>query len=1002
MRLLFHVFQEPVRRYIVVCMVVTAGFWMNPELGVAQDATNADVTPPALGSPLTVSVDFNRDIRPLFSRSCAGCHGGVKQAGEISFAAPSTILPPGGWVIEPGRPDESRLIEVISATDAEERMPPPGKHSIPLSADEVVLIRKWIRAGAKWPSHWSRAPLVQALVPMSPESTAWSKTELDHFVWNNLQQNSLHPSDEAHPGEWLRRVTFDLIGLPPDPTELISFREQIAAANLVADREFVYAAQVDRLLKSPRFGERWASMWLDLARYADSQGFEKDPHRDIWPYRDWLIDAFNRDIPFDEFTIQQLAGDLRPGRTYEDIVASAFHRNTQTNTEGGTDDEEYRVAAVVDRLNTTWTVWQATSISCVQCHAHPYDPYEHNDFYRGLALFDNTEDADLASDFPTIPFLAEADQRADFLRTETERQAIERRIDEIGREVVEAAKWSPLPVTRVSSTSGELIERGDEIVVAGGTVASGSEYRIESNVRSVTSLRLTIIPDSEDPTARPELGSVVSQLRLEVLSSEDGSVDESTRKTASPNPPIEPDAVIPDGRGGPFRCEEMLIPGPAGFGGYPRLLRRRWVVVTMAKPLQLQPNESLEIRLVQQATVSGGISNHLRRFNLEFSTDGSLIEAIRRQDYQQLRARRGELDKARQAFSGPSLPVMRQRPPESSRTTRQFLRGNWLERGEVVAPGIPAVFQPKDGPDITVTDRLEFAKWLVSARNPLTARVWTNRIWAELFSTGIVEALEDFGAASGPPSHPLLLDFLAHETQFDLKWHLKPLLKTIVLSATYRQDARATPRLRKRDPRNRLLARGPRTRLTAEMIRDQALFVSGKMSTRVGGPAVMPPQPDGVWQQAYSGAKWRTAIGPDRYRRGIYTYWKRTSPYPESIVFDAPPRDVCSPRRMVTNTPLQSLAALNSLVYTELATAIAQRCLSAANGNIDRATEDMFLRLTSREAAPDEVRQLRQLYERQSESKAANSSDKNSQHLAVDSLSVVALAIMNCDWTLTK
>lgn len=968
----------------------------------AEDRTEA-----AEGIPAKPS--FSRDVQPIFARACTSCHGGVKQAGDISFIYADSILPPDGWVVEPGNPEDSILLQRITSSDPDERMPPPDEHPEPLSKHEIEIIRRWIEQGAIWESQWSMAPLVDSQLPPDDDAQKWAKQPLDHRVLLSLKGRGLSPSLEAEPAQWLRRVTFDLTGLPPSLAALDDFREQLNDATTGEAREAVYASVVDRLLESEHYGERWAAMWMDLARYADSKGFEKDPHRDIWPYRNWLIEAFNADMPYDEFSIRQLAGDLLPDASYTDLIATAFHRNTQTNTEGGTDDEEFRMAAVIDRVNTTWTVWQGMTFGCTQCHAHPYEPFENAEYYECLDLFNSSADVDLDSEYPTVPWLEDAAQRDEFQRGYAEFQLAQRRMDELGRKQVAAASWRPLAIIEAGSSSGELAVEGSEVRVAAGTVATGSVYTLTASPSRASGLRFSILPDSENPADWPEQGSVLSQLEVAVVGA-DGS-----------RQAVELEAVIPDYRAGPYACEEMLNKGAEGFGGYPKLFGPRWVVVTFQEPQDLAEGDLLELKLHQRASVTGGLSNHLRRFQVDVAqtpvwSGDSQSQFIQQRDICL------DLEKRLGKFAGAAVPVTRQRDRAARRPTRQFIRGNWLERGELVEPGIPDTFRATAAADLSVTNRLEFAEWLVSDANPLAARVWANRVWAELFGVGIVETQEDFGASGLAPTHPELLEHLAVSMQQTYRWHLKPFLREIVLSATYRQDSRVGKELRARDPVNRLLARGPRTRLTAEMIRDQALAVSGKLEPGIGGASVMPPQPDGVWQQVYSGAQWKTATDADRFRRGLYTYWKRTSPYPGMVAFDAPSRDVCSPRRVSTNTPLQALVTLNSEVYLELAEGLASRVAEQLPSTAQpaEAMAMMFTLVTSREPSSRDIAALAELYtslggqaawqldvtkpklDAAADETAAATPKQVPQSTVVKPMQSVALAILNSDWALTK
>ena len=679
-------------------------------------------------------VDFNTQIRPILNNSCLRCHGGVKQAGDVSLLFRDEALKAGKSgkrCIVPGHPEQSELIARLSHTDPDERMPLKGDA---LTPDQIDLITTWVKQGAKWEDHWAYVPPKPQPVP--DVGADWAKTPVDAFVLDQLNRENLKPAPEADRATLLRRVSLDLTGLPPTVAERDAFlRDQSPSA---------YEKVVDRLLASPRYGERWAALWLDLARYGDSQGYQKDKARTIWPYRDWVINAFNRDTPFDQFTVEQLAGDLMPKAGDPDqMIATAFHRNTMSNDEGGTDDEEFRTVAILDRVNTTFEVWQGTTIACVQCHTHPYDPIRHKEYYQLIAYFNNTADADKPDDRPTLTAQSSIQQR-------------------------------------------QLVKFINEIPAA-----------------------------------------------------------------------------------------------------------KTWP--TDSLPVGLQPVK---------------------------------------------------------------LPVMRELPSDSSRITHEFIRGNWLVPGEVVTPGLPGSFTKFARSKTLVKDqnnRLDLARWIVSDDNPLTARVIVNRFWEQLYGTGLVETLEDFGTQGAKPSHPELLDFLALRFRNEQHWSVKKLLRELVLSATYRQQSVATPEQQKTDPQNRLLARGPRVRLTAEQVRDQALSVSGLLSPMMYGPPVMPPQPDGVWQVIRNVMKWKTAEGPDRYRRAVYTFWRKSSPYPSFTTFDSPSREFCVSRRVRTNTPLQALVTLNDPVYWEASQALAGRMQRIARNDPTKAIQFGYQLVTG--SVPGEAKQ---------------------------------------------
>lgn len=744
---------------------------------------------------LSAPVDFNHDVRPILNKNCVQCHGGVRRQGELSLLFRDDALRPaksGKRAIVPGDPGASELIARITHADPHDRMP---KGLSPLAAKDVATLRTWIAQGAKWQDHWAFVPPVAAPLPKVSNAT-WPRTGLDHFVLARLDSEKLAPSREADCPTLARRVSLDLIGLPPT-------LGQVDTACAVGATDG-YARLVDTLLASARFGERWATMWLDVARYADSQGFESDPARTMWPYRDYVINAFNRDLPFDQFTIEQLAGDLLPAPGKAQLIATAFHRNTMTNNEGGTDDEEYRVAAVIDRVNTTWVAWQGTSIGCTQCHGHPYDPIRHNEFYRAFAIFNNSEDWDQYDDYPVLPHFTEVAER-----------------------------------------------------------------------------RGTALFDSLE-AIRAALDSVARQPQME-----------SARKQWEP---------------------DLSIPAVAGR------VDGRWL------------NEVRRIVATPEASRNVGQRALLR---LVFSEASDLPEFKRRREF------RGKVRTRLSALKPALMPVMRELPASRRRTTHVFERGNFLVPADTVQPGLPVAIAPAI--ERGAANRLGLARALVSRDNPLTARVTVNRFWEQLFGTGIVETSEDFGTQGTPPSHPELLDWLAIRLSGELRWSVKSLLREMVLSATYRQDAAASPAMRERDPSNRLLARGPRFRMTGEQVRDAALFASGLLSDRMYGPSVMPPQPDGIWARPYSGEKWVVDTGVNRYRRALYTLWKRTAPYPSLMTFDSPSHEFSVARRVRTNTPLQALVTLNDPVFTEAAQALARRLVPGPQAILNDATLDAAL-----------------------------------------------------------
>ena len=812
------------------------------------------------------AVDFNREVRPILNSRCVQCHGGVRQQGELSLLFRDDAMRPaksGKRAIVPGDPGASELVARVTNGDPHDRMP---KGRAPLTSTEIATLKRWIAQGAQWAPHWAYVKPVAAPLPPVID-TAWPRGGIDRLVLARLEAERLQPSPEADCPTLTRRVSLDLVGLPPTLADVDRTCARGAARG--------YEALVDTLLASPRFGERWAAMWLDLARYADSKGYETDPGRPMWPYRDYVINAFNHDLPFDQFTIEQLAGDLLPTPTVQQRVATAFHRNTMTNNEGGTDDEEYRVASVIDRVNTTWIVWQGTSIGCTQCHGHPYDPIRHHEYYRAVALFNNSADWDQFDEYPVLPRFASA---ADEVRGE-----------------------------RLTATLD----------------------RMRAEMDSVARL-----PQQE--TAR--------------------------------------------------RAWEGELNNPAVAG----------------KVDGTRLNEVLRIVRTPETSRDPGQRALLRFIYGEVSPDA---------EFKRRREQRAAALKLMAALKPTMLPVMQELPPDRRRVTHVFERGNFLVRSDTVSPALPVAIAPALDP--RTPNRLGLARALMSAENPLTARVTVNRFWEQLFGVGIVETSEDFGTQGTPPSHQALLDWMAIRFATTQGWHVKALLREIVLSSTYRQSAAAPPAMYKRDPANRLLARGPRFRLTAEQVRDAALFVGGLLSDRMLGPSVMPPQPDGVWQRPYSGEKWVADTGANRYRRALYTLWKRTAPYPSMVTFDAPSHEVSVVRRARTNTPLQALVTLNDPVYVEAGQALARRMLPRGVASPDSVAVDAAIaqghRLAlQRPPSSAVMATLRALYAKSwryystHPADCADAAGMPNATPAAAALSVVANSLLNLDGFLTK
>lgn len=965
----------------VVALAAAVGFAAKPEQG-------------AEGLPARVS--FNEHIRPIFASHCVGCHGGVKQASGLSFDYRERALAKadsGQRPIVAGDVEASHLIARVSDSDPDYRMP-PADHGPPLTDREVALLERWIEEGAKWEEHWAFIP-PERHDPPEVSQPDWCRTAMDPFILARLDREGLSPSPEATKREWLRRVSLDLVGLPPTEAELHAF--------LADDEEGAYERVARRLLAAPHFGERWAAMWLDLARYADTMGYEKDPHRNIWPYRDWLIRALNDDLPYDEFLIKQLAGDLLPDRTLADLVATALHRNTQTNTEGGTDDEEFRLAAVLDRVNTTWQITSGITFGCAQCHSHPYDPIEHEEYYQFLAVFNSSRDYDLLEEFPTLSVPHERD---DWPRAEQlDRQISElqtTRHESIASLAAEAEQWQYLDFDRAESTGSTQVavrtdaETGLPEVVAGGTITANSKFTlsgpIPSNAIRLTALRIDALPKNVEAARRtPEFGFILTRLYATVEYPDDTPDRELHFRAAAcdePQPLFDPHSSLKD--------------DGEGWAGYPRIDRPRWVVLVLEEPVDLPAGSRLTLVLKQDRSDTGGGGMVMPRSRYALSGDDRWIAMVNAPDYLEVESQLAAARQARGEVAGTAIPVMAELPPTHQRHSYVFERGNWMDKGAQVTPGVPKLF-PELNAEGT-PNRLDVARWFTSGEHPLTSRVMVNRAWEKIFGTGLVETAEDFGSSGLKPSHPELLDDLAVRFQTDMGWSFKTLLREIVLSATYRQSARSTPELNDRDPNNRLLARGPRLRLTAEMVRDQALVLSGRFSPKMFGPPVKPPQPDGVWRTVYSGDQWTTSEGEDRYRRAVYTYWRRTSPYPSMMTFDAPARDVCTVRRIATNTPLHALVTLNDPAYVECAQGLAER-MQQQGGESPRDQIAWALELaTCREGSNPAIDELVALYHDALQAFDASDDEMKSLGETADAYAraIVANAILNLDDVLTR
>lgn len=944
-----------------------------------------------LASPLSAAVDFARDVQPILNRNCVACHGGVKEAGGVSFIFREQVLgvgDSGKIVVVPGKPEESEMIARIITDDPSDLMPQPD-HGPRLSAGDVETLRQWISEGAEWGEHWSFTAPLRHDAP-AVRDTAWPANDIDRFILASLESRNLNPSSTAAPAEWLRRASLDLIGLPPTVAELDAFEA-------AAEKDFPAAirAETERLLASPHFGERWASVWMDLARYADSDGLGNDQRRNVWKYRDWLIKAFNDDLPYDQFIIDQMAGDLIPNSTFDQKIASAFHRLTQSNNEGGTDDEEFRVIAVMDRNATTWEVFQGLSMSCVQCHSHPYDPIKHEEYYTSLAFFNNTRDADATEGSPLLPVPLDSAHYARANELVEKIKDLENTIHDTWLRVDSSAAL--LPVNKLTASSGtaelSVVEKdGFAEFRATDNAPSNSVYILEANppegLETLTAFRLTYLPkDEEKALTDAEWGASLNHIIAEKITA-DGNAE-----------PVKLIDVIPDEAHPLFDPLLSLQPNGAGWGTYYKFFRPRHATFVLEKNLLLGDGEKIRLTIKNGGTYMASFPMVAKRGHIAMSSDPAWIDM---QATPAIADPRRDLAKARAellAIPHVKTQVTTERDPEHARVTAFYNRGNWLDKGPIIpAADTPAVFPPLKAASENPT-RLDFAKWLASPENPLTGRVAVNRLWLELFGTGIVPTPEDFGSAGEKPTHPELLDTLAVRFSDEMNWSMKALLREIVNSATYRQSNKITPELHELDADNRLLARGPRQRVTGEMARDAALTASGLISPRVFGPPAYPPIPPGVWRP-FVGDKWSTPEpgDPERYRRAVYTYWKRSIPYPLFSSFDAPTRELCSKRRLPSNTPIQALAILNDPAFHESAQALARRMENSAATLPERLTLG-YRATTSRRISADRLAELSSLFDDLKQTYTADPDLKKDMAATpeVAALTVVASVLMNLD-----
>lgn len=1018
------------------------------------------------------TVDFDREVRPILADKCFACHGPDEKQRMANLRLDVTeglFTDRGGYrIITPGDSAHSKLYLKISSSDPAFRMPPVFANRT-LTAQQIETIKEWIDQGAKWERHWAWIAPKRPAVP-EVQHKSWPRNPIDNFVLASLEREGLKPSPEADRATLLRRVSFDLTGLPPTPAELGSF---------LADKSpDAYEKRVDQLLASPHYGERMAVPWLDLARYADTHGYHIDSLREMWPWRDGVIAAFNRNEPYDQFTVEQLAGDLLPNATVEQKIASGFNRNHEINFEGGAIPAEYHVEYVVDRASTTATTWLGLTMGCARCHDHKFDPIKQRDFYRFFAFFNTVPERGLdgtqGNADPVLPLPSPEQQRqlnalnaqiASTLAALPEKQI-----------VAEENQWRPGRLNTLPEPSGEGLtawyefegnlkdssghgrdakaQRGD-VVYGDSVVRQGAGFTGETEVdfgsdaaragdfdrNQAFALAVWLSPDGSKPLdvvekrdASPNWSGYEVTLddaafsdvferdfRVHVRLANrwpDNAIDVETRDRVVGASTFDtlnftglqhlvvnydgsghaagvtmyldgkalPTVTVKDHLSGSIRTPAPLSIGNKSLGPpfkgqiddfriYSRMLSaddaRVLAVETPARALladldgkpateieSLQPEKppaeadigELDKAETPEMRAANQLKDHERRLS-EYYLSVAASEKDR-ELYAQLKSLREQKAKLQKVI--PTTMVMAEM--KKPRDTFILGRGQYDNPGEKVTPGVPAFLPPL--PAGSPLNRLTLARWIVDPANPLTARVAVNHFWQQNFGIGLVKTSEDFGAQGEPPANPELLDWLA--TEFvRTGWNVKAMERLIVTSATYRQSSKVSPELEERDPDNRLLARGPRFRLSAEEIRDNALAVSGLLNPKIGGPSVYPYQPKGVWEdmaygEGFTAQAYHQSPGADVYRRGMYTIWKRTAPPPELTTFDAPDREKCTARRLPTNTPLQALELMNDPTYVEASRALAQRAMLEAGRGASKRIDFMFRLATARDPRPQE------------------------------------------------
>ena len=955
---------------------------------------------PALAA---AKVDFNRDVRPLLSDNCFACHGPDTQKikGGLRLDQREAALKPaksGKIALVPGKPDESELVKRIFTGDADDLMPPAESHKS-LTPGQKDLLKRWIAEGAEYQGHWAYTPPTKAEV-------SDPKRAVDELVQRRLRDKGLKSSPAADRRTLIRRLHFDLVGLPPTPAEVEAFERDKSPD--------AYEKLVERLLASEHFGERMAIGWLDAVRFADTIGYHSDNPRNIWPYRDYVIRAFNANKPFDQFTREQLAGDLLPNPTQEQKVASGFNRLLLTTEEGGAQAKDYEARYLTDRVRSVGSVWLGLTTGCAQCHDHKFDPFTQRDFYSLGTFFADVKEGIIGRREDGMLVATPAQEEG--LRWHGDRvKTLQRRYDGpqpqldgdyanwlAGWQEAEA-RWTAQKPERAESAEGATLQvREDHSVLASGAKPDQDTYvlRLKKVPQGTVALRLEVLPDESLPKKGPGRSGNGNFVLTEVVARIEREGVEPRKLAFQAARATHEQTTLADKN--PYKAwtAASAIDGDAkgreaGWAVLPHVGQAQQLLLELKEPVALGAGEALVVELQQR---HGNGSHTLGAFRLTAATDRAAVHSpfalppakdiadlLRIPDGQRspeqrdkllahfksiapelapLRAELAEAKKSRADFEATVPRSLVTERNDTPRTVRLLPRGNWMiETGDIMEPALPA-FLVKDRPADRRLTRLDLANWLVAPENPLTARVVINRMWKQFFGAGLSKVMDDFGAQGETPPNQPLLDWLACEFR-DSGWNLKHMVRLMVLSDTYRQTSRASREELARDPDNRDLARQGRWRFDAELVRDNALSIAGLLQLPVGGPSAKPYQPDGYWENLnFPVRSYDESWGTDQFRRGLYTWWQRSFVHPSMLAFDAPTREECAAERARSNIPQQALVLLNDPTYVEAARAFALRTVREAKGNPDARITWMWRQALGRKPEAGEVATLRALLEK--------------------------------------